>query len=115
MSNIRNYEDVRKKIQENIWYYEGKIKMWEAVKFPTKKDGTPFKVLSKNFEGAQIGAYHVVEGWANPYLTVYGYVKKYGNSDNAYNYYESDHMEIHVSKYNDRIPAHNDEREVRRN
>lgn len=115
MSNINNYEDIRKNIQETIWYYDGRIKMWEAVKFPTKKDGTPFKVLSKNFDGAQIGAYHVVEGWANPYLTVNGYVKRYGNSGDAYDYYDSDHMEIHVTKYNDRLPAHNDEREVRRN
>ena len=92
MDKIRNYEDVRREVQDTINYYDGLIKMWEAVSFPTKKDGSPFKVLSKNFEGAKIGAYVPVEDWSSPYLTVYGYVERFGSSGNTYQSYESDHM-----------------------
>lgn len=36
---------------------------WEKVTFLTKKDGTPFKILSKNFSGAKyyIGAYSITD------------------------------------------------------
>lgn len=29
-----------------------KLEAWEKVTFPTKKDGTPFKIMSKNISGA---------------------------------------------------------------
>ncbi len=43
---------------------------WEKVTFPTKKDGTPFKNLAKNFSGAKyyIGAYSITN--CNYILTV---------------------------------------------
>lgn len=44
---------------------------WEKVTFPTKKDGTPFKNVSKNFNGAKyyIGAYSITD--CNYMLDVY--------------------------------------------
>ena len=99
------YEDMRKGLESSIKWYDDRIKLWEAVKFPRKKDGTPFKVLSKNFDGAKIGAYYPVERWDNPYLTVRGYV---GGE------WADDHIPIYMDKYNERLPKHNDEREVRR-
>jgi len=109
MDKIRNYEDVRNQLLDSIFYYECRIKMWESVKFPTKKDGTPFKVLSKNFDGAKIGTYYPVEDWATPYLSVSGSFEK----PNGYNDFQQDHMEIYVSQYNKRLPEHNEEREIR--
>lgn len=108
MTNIRRYEEVKESIQNSINFYEARIKAWENVSFPTKKDGTQFKVLSKNFEGAKIGVYYPVEDYGNPYLTVCG-EEKHGNNTR----YFSDHMEIYMSRYNDRLPLHNPEREIR--
>ena len=115
MDKIRNYEDVRRELEDTINYYDSRIKMWSDVKFPTKKDGTPFKTLSKNFDGAKIGVYVPVEEWSTPYLTVHGYVKKHSeDGKRVWDDFQSDHMEIYVSQYNKRLPQHNEEREIRR-
>ena len=103
------YEDVRKRLRETIDYYDRRIKLWENVTFPTKKDGTPFKVFSKNFDGASIGAYTPVEDWAHPYLTVAGFFKE----EDGRQTYEKDHMEIFVNPYNKRLPQHSEDRETR--
>jgi len=106
MTTYRNYDEVKKDLQENIEYYNARITAWEAVRIVTKKDGTPFKVYSKNFAGAEIGRYTPVEDYANPYLTVY--FKVAGR-------YESDQLEL---TYNNRgldegLPEENPEREER--
>ena len=108
MERIRNFEDVKNKLQESINYYDCRIKAWESVTFPTKKDGTPFKVFSKNFAGADIGKYYPVEDAAHPYLTVYAEEKQL----NGNTVYISDHLQIYMDQYNDRLPQPNPEREV---
>lgn len=108
MERIRNFEDVKNRLQESINYYDCRIKAWEAVTFPTKKDGTPFKVFSKNFDGADIGKYYPVEDAAHPYLTVYAEEKQIGGNTR----YISDHLQIYMDRYNDRLPQHNPERTI---
>lgn len=105
MDKIYNYEDIKNRLQESIEYYDTLVKLWESVEYPTKKDGTPFKVLSKNFENAYIGKYYPVEDWSNPYLTVYG-------RDDRGNFQE-DHMSLVADKYNKSVPEHNPDRETR--
>ena len=42
-------EDIKAKIKRAIDYYETRIEAWQNVKRVHKKDGSDFKVLSKNF------------------------------------------------------------------
>ena len=103
---IRNYEDLRKDILKSIQWYEDRIRLWEKVEFVTKKDGMPFKVLSKNFKNAEIGKYYPVEDWASPYLTVMGRNEK--------GEWVEHQMAIHIHTANGkRLPTVNEEREVR--
>lgn len=46
-------ENLKKEKERMLAQYKALKKAWEAVTFPTKKDGTPFKNLSKNFSGAR--------------------------------------------------------------
>ena len=101
---MRGYEEMKKALEESVQWYDDRIKLWEAVKFPTKKDGTPFKTLSKNFDGAYIGKYTPVEGYSNPYLTVHGWV-----GDN----WADDQLQIYMDHYNKRLPQHNPDRDTR--
>lgn len=48
-----NLEAVKENLKKRIDNYTARIEMWEGVKRVYKKDGTPFKVLSKNFTGAR--------------------------------------------------------------
>lgn len=54
MDRIYNIEDAKKKITEDIKYYDYLIKAWEKVKRVRTKSGGDFKNLSKNFEGAEV-------------------------------------------------------------
>ena len=56
-------ERFKKEKEYNLARYIAFKTAWEKVTFPTKKDGTPFKNLSKNFNGAKyyIGAYSITD------------------------------------------------------
>lgn len=45
-------EEIKTGWKKEISRYQTFVKAWENVTFPTKKDGTPFKTMSKNIEGA---------------------------------------------------------------
>lgn len=51
MERIYNKENAKKKMEKSVSYYQVRIEAWEKVKRVYKKDGSNFKVLSKNFEG----------------------------------------------------------------
>lgn len=82
MSSYYNIENVKQvlnnRIAENIAYLEA----WKKVNFPTKKDGNPFKVMSKNIEGA------VYSDGLNADLTVYTYTHNCGYKNDTINCYE---------------------------
>lgn len=43
---------IRKELENNLTTAQLLKLAWESVTYPTKKDGTPFAVMSKNFSGA---------------------------------------------------------------
>lgn len=45
-------DDIKKEWKRELDECKAFKAEWEKVTFPTKKDGTPFKNMSKNFEGA---------------------------------------------------------------
>lgn len=46
-------EEIKKNQEIRIAETEALLKAWKAVTFPTKKDGTPFASMAKNFNGAK--------------------------------------------------------------
>lgn len=65
---MKNYklEKIKKDLGMNLERYELLLTAWENVVYKTKKDGQPFKNLSKNFENASYkkknyGNYYVLE------------------------------------------------------
>ena len=54
MGNYYNLDGIKTELEKRLSYEKSILKAWENVTFPTKKDGTPFKVMSKNFDGAKL-------------------------------------------------------------
>lgn len=54
MSNYYNLDGIKTELNKRLSYEKSILQAWENVTFPTKKDGTPFKVMSKNFDGAKL-------------------------------------------------------------
>lgn len=65
MANTK-LKKIKKELENNLERYDLLLNAWESVSFATKKDGTPFKVMSKNFGGATykkeaFADYHILE------------------------------------------------------
>ena len=54
MSNYYNLDGIKTELNKRLSYEKSILQAWENVTFPTKKDGTPFKTMSKNFDGAKL-------------------------------------------------------------
>lgn len=52
MSNYYNLDGIKTALAKDIARSKTLLAAWERVTFPTKKDGTPFKIMSKNISGA---------------------------------------------------------------
>lgn len=71
-----NLDDIRTEINNYLAEAETKLKAWEAVTYPTKKDGKPFAAISRNINGAN---YHTSQYASRPdenLLTVWGYTAR---------------------------------------
>lgn len=58
--NYYNLDGIQTQLKKRITEAEARMAAWEAVTFPTKKDGSPFKIMSKNISGAT----YYQEAWA---------------------------------------------------
>ena len=56
MSNYYNLDGIITALEKELRKTEAYIEACEKVTFPTKKDGTPFKQISKNIKGATYAA-----------------------------------------------------------
>ena len=52
MANFYNLDGIKTALKKEIEEKEAILKAWENVTFPTKKNGEPFAVMSKNINGA---------------------------------------------------------------
>jgi hypothetical protein len=52
MANAYNLEGIKTELTKEINKKKAFLEAWENVSFPTKKDGSPFKIMSKNISGA---------------------------------------------------------------
>lgn len=71
MANCYNLDGIKKSIEREIDIYQCMKKEWESVKFPTKKNGEPFSIMSKNFENATYFGSTYKGKVLNPTLKVY--------------------------------------------
>ena len=53
MSNYYNLDGVKTELKKRIDAASAKLEAWQAVTFPTKKDGAPFASMAKNIDGAK--------------------------------------------------------------
>lgn len=52
--NLYNLDGIKTQLQKDINRTKASLEAWQKVTFPTKKDGSPFKILSKNISGATL-------------------------------------------------------------
>lgn len=57
MSNYYNLEGIKNMLQKEIAKDSALLAEWKKVTFPTKKDGQPFAIMSKNIQGARYVTY----------------------------------------------------------
>ena len=68
---MKNANEIKKNLEKYIAEHEAKAAWWKKVERLTKKDGSGFKVFSKNFKNARIYANYMqrnviaVGGWVN--------------------------------------------------
>lgn len=73
--NYYNLDGILTQLKKDRDLCSAKLEKWNEVTFPTRKDGSPFKLMSKNISGAiyfqeehamQPGEYYLrVNGWCN--------------------------------------------------
>lgn len=91
MSDIRNYEDVLRRLTQAKKDYERKLQLWEAVGFTAKKDGSEFANFNKNL----INCKRIVESYEDefhPVLHVCGRIDGEWAEENIYAYIYCDTM-----------------------
>ena len=54
MANFYNLDEIKTALKKDLGKKESLLEAWQAVTFPTKKDGKPFATLSKNISGARL-------------------------------------------------------------
>ena len=88
MSREYDLKEITTKMENKITRAKGLLAAWQAVTFPTKKDGTAFKILSKNIDGATLAQSRYNPHCGENILTVYaGYLNGCGYcSDDIYCY-----------------------------
>ena len=70
MANCYNLDGVKKNIEKEIDRYQCMKKAWEKVTFPIKKNGEPYAIMSKNFEGATYnGSTYLKQGYKGKVLS----------------------------------------------
>lgn len=73
-----NYDGIKTMLEKELSKEKTLLAAWENVTFPTKKDGTPFANMSKNFDGAKYSAASYQMQPGENVLTVYAHDEKNG-------------------------------------
>lgn len=81
MENIRNTADVIARLDESIDFYASRIKALESIKRLSKKDGSDFAVISKNFDGDKAAGVYIK---VSPHYDEYRLDFSYRNAKGRY-------------------------------
>ena len=71
MSEFYNLDAIQTSIKKDIAINQAYVDAWKKVSFPTKKDGKPFAILSKNIDGAKLNQVSYAMQPGENELTVY--------------------------------------------
>lgn len=83
-----NLDAIQTQLKKDIAINQAYIAAWEKVTFPTKKDGKPFAILSKNIDGAKIAPVSYAMQPGENELTVYTFCNAAGYVHDSINCYE---------------------------
>lgn len=100
-----NLDEIKTELKNDIQRSEALAEAWERVTFPTKKNGEPFAVMSKNISGAryglveyamQPGEYKITVVTASP---VSGYIHDSINAYELVRYLKDEAMKAKTENY----------------
>ena len=83
-----NLDEIKTQLKKEISENKAFAEAWEKVTFPTKKDGKPFAILSKNISGAKVTAEPYAMQSGENELTVYTSCKECGYINDSIKLYE---------------------------
>lgn len=83
-----NLDEIKTQLKKEISKSRALAEAWEKVTFPTKKDGKPFAILSKNINGAKVTAEQYALQSGENELTVYTSCKECGYINDSIKLYE---------------------------
>lgn len=105
MSEYYNLDAIKTGIEKEISVASANLEAWKKVTFPTKKDGKPFSVMSKNINGAryslesyamQPGEYELtVSSWSS----AAGYVSDTVKAHELVRYLKDESMKAKTENY----------------
>lgn len=76
--NMHSLDDIMTSIRKDIAKYNALLNAWKGVTYPTKKNGKPFSIMSKNIEGAEYKSTDYALRNTEKVLTVYTFEKDMG-------------------------------------
>lgn len=88
MTKHYNMDEIKTGLERDVAIYSALIEAWKKVSFPTKKDGTHFKVMSKNICGARYDIKPYLLGHGQYELTVTAFSNPGGYNSDSINCYE---------------------------
>lgn len=88
MSELYNLDAIKTGIEKDIAINTAYLEAWKKVEFPTKKDGSAFKVMSKNISGARYDVKPYLLARGQYELTVTTFVPSCGYVSDSINCYE---------------------------
>ena len=106
MSNLYNLDGIQTEIKKQIQHDAAILEAWKKVTFPTKKDGSAFKNMSKNIAGAsyyvqsyalQAGEYEIR---VNAWYEMGGYISDEIKAHDLVKYVD----DVKKAKTNNRMP-----------
>ena len=83
-----NLDEIKTQLKKEISKSKAFAEAWEKVTFPTKKDGKPFAILSKNINGAKVTVEQYALQSGENELTVYTSCKECGYINDSIKLYE---------------------------
>ena len=79
-----NYDGIKTMLEKELSKEKTLLAAWEKVSFPTKKDGTPFANMSKNFDGAKYQTERYANNQWECQLAVYAWDEMNGYIDDYF-------------------------------
>lgn len=95
------YKEIEKNLKDGLDRFEALTMLWSNVSYQTKKNGEPFKTLSKNITGAEVRQKIYASHSYEKELVVSDWTKKSGHVSDCIDLYEYANNDIRFLDLND--------------